>query len=121
MCELGPVLFPKFDWALTGKCASYSTNDGTSFLDFPVPKTYGVAHHQTSLGFLLHLRNKLSIPQTVLDREVHTGSARASEEANPEEGRPIGRDGGNWTVHRQPRPPPPRPLLLLYPGNRHQS
>ncbi|KAL0866355.1 hypothetical protein Bca101_045473 [Brassica carinata] len=49
MCELGPLLFPKCGWALTGEYESYSTN-GPSFLDFPVPETYGVAHHQTSLG-----------------------------------------------------------------------
>ncbi|KAJ0255426.1 Myc-type [Hirschfeldia incana] len=49
MCELGPLLFPKCGWALTGEYESYSTN-GTAFLDVPLPKTYGVAHHQTSLA-----------------------------------------------------------------------
>ncbi|CAH8392144.1 unnamed protein product [Eruca vesicaria subsp. sativa] len=49
MCELGPLLFPKFGLALTGEYESYSTNE-TSFLDFPVPKTYTAAHNQTNLG-----------------------------------------------------------------------
>ncbi|CAF2059061.1 transcription factor ORG3-like [Brassica napus] len=49
MCELGPALFPKFGMELTGEHESYSTN-ATSFLDFPVPNTHGVAHHETSFG-----------------------------------------------------------------------
>ncbi|CAH8392141.1 unnamed protein product [Eruca vesicaria subsp. sativa] len=46
--SLDPPLFPKLGWASTGEYEGYY-NKGT-FLDFPVPKTYGVAHHQTGLG-----------------------------------------------------------------------
>ncbi|CAH8392143.1 unnamed protein product [Eruca vesicaria subsp. sativa] len=49
MCELGPALFPKLGWELSGEHESYSTN-ATSFLDFPVPDMYAAAHHETSLG-----------------------------------------------------------------------
>ncbi|CAF2059070.1 unnamed protein product [Brassica napus] len=45
------IIFLFLVWlGVDGKVCELLTNDGTSFLDFPVPKTYGVAHHQTSLG-----------------------------------------------------------------------
>ncbi|KAL1191538.1 Transcription factor ORG2 [Cardamine amara subsp. amara] len=54
MCALVPPLFPNFGWPSTGEYDSYylageNLNNGT-FLDFPVPETYGVAHHQDSLA-----------------------------------------------------------------------
>ncbi|CAE6076496.1 unnamed protein product [Arabidopsis arenosa] len=54
MCALVPPLFPNFGWPSTGQYESYygagdNLNNGT-FLDFPVPPTYGVlTHHQNSL------------------------------------------------------------------------
>uniref|UniRef100_A0A1J3GRN6 Transcription factor ORG2 n=1 Tax=Noccaea caerulescens TaxID=107243 RepID=A0A1J3GRN6_NOCCA len=54
MCALVPPLLPNFGWPSTGEYESYylageNLNNGT-FLDFPVPETYGVVHQQNSLG-----------------------------------------------------------------------
>lgn len=54
MCALVPPLLPNFGWPSTGEYESYylageNLNNGT-FLDFPVPETYGGVHQQNSLG-----------------------------------------------------------------------
>ncbi|KAF8093055.1 hypothetical protein N665_0392s0025 [Sinapis alba] len=53
MHAFGTPFFPTFGWTLTGEYESYSVvgdnNNNGTFHDFPVPKTYGVVHQQTSL------------------------------------------------------------------------
>ncbi|CAH8360439.1 unnamed protein product [Eruca vesicaria subsp. sativa] len=53
MHAFGTPLFPTFGWTLTREYDSYSVvednNNNGTFHDFPVPKTYGVVHQQTSL------------------------------------------------------------------------
>ncbi|KAG2332669.1 hypothetical protein Bca52824_003849 [Brassica carinata] len=54
MHAFSPPLFPNSEWAPTGEYESYKlvgdNHNNDTFLDFPVPKTYGVVPHQTSLG-----------------------------------------------------------------------
>ncbi|RID53305.1 hypothetical protein BRARA_G00711 [Brassica rapa] len=53
MCALGSPLFPNFGWESTEEYESYNIvgdNNSKEFLDFQVPKTYGMVHRQTSLG-----------------------------------------------------------------------
>ncbi|KAJ0235744.1 Myc-type [Hirschfeldia incana] len=54
MRALDPQLFPNCGRASRGEYESYNlVRDNyniSTFLDFPVPKTYGVVHHHTSLG-----------------------------------------------------------------------
>ncbi|KAG2258266.1 hypothetical protein Bca4012_021604 [Brassica carinata] len=51
MDAFAPALFPTYGW--TGEYESYSVvgdnNNNGTFLDFPVPNTYGLVHPQTSL------------------------------------------------------------------------
>ncbi|KAG2311389.1 hypothetical protein Bca4012_025917 [Brassica carinata] len=53
MHAFGTPLLPTFGWTLTGEYESYSVvgdnNNNGTFHDFPVPKTYGVVHQETSL------------------------------------------------------------------------
>ncbi|KAF8102097.1 hypothetical protein N665_0201s0384 [Sinapis alba] len=52
MHAFGRTLFPTFGWTLPGEYESYSVvgndNNNGTFHDFPVPKTYGMVHQQTS-------------------------------------------------------------------------
>ncbi|KAF8087676.1 hypothetical protein N665_0572s0013 [Sinapis alba] len=54
MRALGPPLLPNCGRASREEYDSYNLIEDNhkigTFLDFPVPKTYGVVHHQTSLG-----------------------------------------------------------------------
>ncbi|XP_018466838.2 transcription factor ORG2-like [Raphanus sativus] len=54
MHALDTSLFPNFQLASMGEYESYNiigdNHSNGTFLDFPVPKTYEVVHHQTSLG-----------------------------------------------------------------------
>ncbi|CAH8360492.1 unnamed protein product [Eruca vesicaria subsp. sativa] len=51
---MGHPLFPNFVWESTGEYESYNivgdNHINDTYLDFPVHESYGVAHHQTSLG-----------------------------------------------------------------------
>ncbi|KAG2258275.1 hypothetical protein Bca52824_077569 [Brassica carinata] len=54
MHAFSPPLFPDSGWAPMGEYESYKlvgdNHYNDTFFDFPVPETYGVVHHQTSLG-----------------------------------------------------------------------
>ncbi|CAN6978087.1 unnamed protein product [Brassica rapa subsp. trilocularis] len=79
MHALGSLLFPNSGWAPTGECESYKLvrDNNDSFLDFPVPKTYGVLHHQTSLGVpVLSEVNGLNNNSVVIKKLNHNANER---------------------------------------------
>lgn len=81
MHALGPLLFPNSGWAPTGECESYKlvgdSHNNDTFLDFPVPKTYGVVHHQTSLGVpVLSEGNGLNNNSVVIKKLNHNAKER---------------------------------------------
>ncbi|CAH2063907.1 unnamed protein product [Thlaspi arvense] len=81
MCALVPPLFPNFGWPSTGEYESYygageNLNNGT-FLDFPVPETYGVVPHQESLGVSVSSEgNEIDNNPVVIKKLNHNASER---------------------------------------------
>ncbi|ESQ44378.1 hypothetical protein EUTSA_v10006189mg [Eutrema salsugineum] len=82
MCALVPPMFPNFGWPTTGEYESYylageNLNNGT-FLDFPVPETYGVAHHdQDSLRASVSSEgNEIDNNPVVIKKLNHNASER---------------------------------------------
>ncbi|CAA7060540.1 unnamed protein product [Microthlaspi erraticum] len=81
MCALVPPLVPNFGWPSTGEYESYylageSLNNGT-FLDFPLTETYGVAHHQDSLGLSVSSEgNGIDNNPVVIKKLNHNASER---------------------------------------------
>lgn len=81
MHALGSLLFPNSGWAPTVECESYKlvgdNHKNDTFLDFPVPKTYGVVHHQTSLGVpVLSEGNGLNNNSVVIKKLNHNANER---------------------------------------------
>ncbi|CAN7061657.1 hypothetical protein Bca4012_095477 [Brassica carinata] len=82
MHALGSLLFPNSGWAPTVECESYKlvgdNHNNDTFLDFPVPKTYGVVHHQTtSLGVpVLSEGNGLNNNSVVIKKLNHNANER---------------------------------------------
>ncbi|CAH2063906.1 unnamed protein product, partial [Thlaspi arvense] len=81
MCALVPPLFPNFGWPSTGEYESYylageNLNNGT-FLEFPVPETYGVTPHQDSLGVSVSSEgNEIDNNPVVIKKLNHNASER---------------------------------------------
>ncbi|KAF8102095.1 hypothetical protein N665_0201s0382 [Sinapis alba] len=81
MQALDHPLFPNFVWESTGEYESYNivgdNHNNNTFLDFPVPKTYGVVHHQTSLGVSVSLeRNGINNNSVVIKKLIHNVNER---------------------------------------------
>ncbi|XP_010412809.1 PREDICTED: transcription factor ORG2 [Camelina sativa] len=80
MCALAPSpLFPNFGWP--SKYESYygagDNLDNGPFLDFPVPQTYGVTHHQNSLGVSVSSEgNEIDNNPVVVKKLNHNASER---------------------------------------------
>ncbi|CAA7060539.1 unnamed protein product [Microthlaspi erraticum] len=85
MCALVPPLFPNFGWPSTAEYESYYlageslNNVNGTFLDSPVPETYGVAayDHQNNLGVSLSSeRNGIDNNPVVKKKLNHNASER---------------------------------------------
>ncbi|ESQ44380.1 hypothetical protein EUTSA_v10006491mg [Eutrema salsugineum] len=81
MCALVPPLFPNFGWPSTGEYEGYyvpgENLKSDTFLDFPVPETYGVAAHQNSLGVSVSSEgNGIDNNHVVIKKLNHNASER---------------------------------------------
>ena len=81
MHALGPPLFPNSGWASRGEYERYNLIGDNhkigTFLDFPVPQTYGVVHHQTSLGVSVSLEvNGINNNSVVIKKLNHNANER---------------------------------------------
>ncbi|CAF2158968.1 unnamed protein product [Brassica napus] len=80
MCALGSPLFPNFGWESTEEYESYNIvgdNNSKEFLDFQVPKTYGMVHRQTSLGVTFSSEvNGIDNNSIVIKKLIHNANER---------------------------------------------
>lgn len=82
MCALVPPLFPNFGWPSTEAYDSYygavDNLNNSTFLDFPVPQTYGEPHqHQESLGVSVSSEgNEIGNNPVVIKKLNHNASER---------------------------------------------
>ncbi|KAF8099959.1 hypothetical protein N665_0234s0007 [Sinapis alba] len=80
MCALGSPLFPNLGWESTGEYETYNIvgdNHSKEFLDFQVPKTYGIFHRQTSLGVTVSSEvNGIDNNSVVIKKLIHNANER---------------------------------------------